>query len=80
MFWIIYFFFYSELKPQYAEQQPVTNMNELPHLLQTILHRKPNVFKTGGQQYQQQRTRKYQSNIENTINPFLSQCHLHLCV
>lgn len=52
--------FFSELKPQYVEQQPpVTNINELPHLLQTILHRKPNVFKTGGQQFQHQRTRKY---------------------
>ncbi|XP_055299107.1 nipped-B protein isoform X6 [Sitodiplosis mosellana] len=45
-----------ELKPQYVEQQPsVTNMNELPHLLQAILQIKQNVFKTGGQQYQHQR-------------------------
>lgn len=59
----------SELKPQYAEQQPsITNMNELPHLLQTILHRKPNVFKTGGQQFQHQRTRKYSPSFKNLHN------------
>lgn len=56
----------SELKPQYVEQQPsVTNMNELPHLLQAILQIKQNVFTTGGQQYQHQRTRKCHPNDNN---------------
>lgn len=56
----------SELKPQYADQASnVTNMNELPHLLQAILQLKQNVFKAGGQQYQLQRPRKF--HVENQI-------------
>lgn len=61
---LFYFFFRfdRELKPQYVEQSSnVTNMNELPHLLQAILQIKQNVFKTGGQQYQLQRPRKFQT-------------------
>lgn len=58
-FFFISFKFHSELKNQYAEQQPsVTNINEIPLLLQAILNIKPTVFKTGGPQYQQQRQRK----------------------
>lgn len=58
----------SELKPQYVEQSSnVTNMNELPHLLQAILQLKQNVFKTGGQQYQLQRPRKCR-RLRSSIN------------
>lgn len=57
-YFVIFFLFASELKPQYAEQQPsITNINELPILLQMIQHRKPNVFKTGGQQFQHHKQR-----------------------
>lgn len=50
---------FSELKSQYVEQHSaVTNISELPHLVQAILNIKPTVFKTGGPQYQQQRQRK----------------------
>lgn len=52
-------FEYRELKTQYAEQTSAgTNINELPNLLQAILNIKPTVFKTGGQQFQQQQQRQ----------------------
>lgn len=65
---------YSELKPQYVDQASnVTNMNELPQLLQAILQLKQNVFKTGGQQYQLQRPRKFQVEIKNNYKSQLTR-------
>lgn len=58
----------SELKSQYVEQQSsVTNINELPHLLQAILNIKPTVFKLGGPQYQLSRQRKPFTQLHHFI-------------
>lgn len=66
----------SELKGQYVEQQSsVTNINELPHLLQAILNIKPTVFKSGGPQYQQQRQRKPSTHF---ITAFLHFCRIFI--
>lgn len=56
LLFILLSIYFSELKPQYADQQPSTaNPNELPILLQMIQHRNANVFKSGAPQYHKQR-------------------------